>query len=229
MTKANHHLFLRSGIWWTRFESCGRVERESTRCPKSEVATARTIRNERLARLAERREGVEIAGRPLTLGELLGVYLESESKPYDREKGGEQPGTKRSSESDHGAARHILGHLSPNLSALRVTRETLLDLAEKRERETPKPAPLTRRNTFAFFRKVFAWAVARPGRTGITRSSFDDLRKEDRKRLFPKGEKRAYIYSPEELRNLYEFLPSYEKPSSDSLFTPGCDCARLRP
>jgi integrase len=169
-------------------------------------------RSSRLGRLAERREGIEVAGKPLTLGELLSAYIESESQPYDREKGGDQPGTKRSAESDRGSVKNITRHLSPNLSAARINREALLDLAEKRERESPPSAAGTRRKTFAFLRSVYSWAAARPGRSGISRSPFEGLRKEDRKRLFPKAQKRAYIYSPDELRAIYELLPSYERP-----------------
>lgn len=107
---------------------------------------------------------------------------------------------------------NVTKHLSPNLSAARINRETLLEFAEKRERESPTPAAGTRRKTFAFLRAVFSWAVARPARTGLTRSPFDELRKEDRRRLFPKAEKRGYLYGPEELRAIYELLPSYEVP-----------------
>jgi integrase len=210
--KANHHLFLRGGVWWTRFERNGRALCQSTRCPKSEIAAARTIRDERLARIAQAREGVEIPCAPLTVGELFAAYVTEEGRPYDREKGGEQPGTKRSPDTITTATKAILRHVSPELSAARVTRETLLDLAARREREVPTPAPLSRRNTFAFFRRVYSWAMARPSRTGITRSPFDTLTREDRKRLFPKGRKRAYIYGPEQLRAIYELLPRYEVP-----------------
>ncbi|HEV8232738.1 MAG TPA: tyrosine-type recombinase/integrase [Thermoanaerobaculia bacterium] len=211
-SKANHHLFLRGGIWWTRFERNGREICQSTRCPKSEVATARQIRNERKARIAQAREGVEIPCSPLALGELLAAYIETEGQPYDRGRGGEQPGTKRSPDTLRTASKAILRHLSPELSAVRVNRETLLDLAERRERENPTPAPLSRRNTFATLRRVYSWAAARPSRTGITRSPFDTLTREDRKRLFPRGKKRAYIYGAEQLRAIYDRLPSYEVP-----------------
>lgn len=211
-SKLNHHLFLRHGIWWTRFERNGRPVRNSTHCPKSEAAAARRIRDERLARVAEAREGVELPCSPLALGELLAAYVETEGQPYDRVKGGEQPGTKRSPDTIRTATKAILRHLSPELSAARVNREALLELAERRERESPTPAPLSRRNTFAFFRRVYSWAAARPSRTGITRSPFDTLTREDRKRLFPKGSKRAFIYSPEQLRAIYERLPRYEVP-----------------
>jgi integrase len=210
--KANHHLFLRGGTWWTRVERNGREVSQSTRCPRSEIAAARQIRDERLGRIAKAREGVEIPCAPLALGELIAAYVEAEGQPYDRKKGGEQPGTKRSPDSIATATKAILRHLSAELSAARISRETLLDLAAKREREVPTPAPLSRRNTLAFLRSVYSWATARPGRTGITSSPFGTLTREDRKRLFPRGKKRAYVFSAEQLRAIYELLPSYEVP-----------------
>jgi integrase len=211
--QANHHLFLRGGVWWTRFEPQGRKpEVRSTGCPKSEVARARDIRDERQARLAQGREGIEIPCAPLTLGDLIAKYLEAESQPYDRTRGGEQPGTKRSPDSDRSAAKAILRHVSPDLSAACVKRERLLDLADRREREKPTPAPLSRRNTLAFLRRVFAWAARKPSRTGIIQSPFEKLTREDRKRLFPRGRKRAYIYSPGQLRTIYDRLPPHALP-----------------
>jgi integrase len=210
--KANHHLFLRGDTWWTRFERNGRTVCQSTRCPKSEVAAARTIRDEHKARIAQAGEGVEIPCAPLTLGELLAAYVEAEGKPYDRSKGGEQPGTKRSPDTITTASKAVLRHLSAEESAARLGRERLLYLAERRERETPTPAPLSRRNTFASLRRIYSWAAARPSRTGITRSPFDGLTREDRKRLFPRGKKRAYVYSAEQLRAIYGELPCYEVP-----------------
>jgi integrase len=209
----DHHLKLVNGIWWTRIGG----KRKSTTCPKSEIASARRIRDERIARLAEVREGIEIPCAPLTLGKLIVAYNEAECRPYDREKGGEQPGTKRSTDATTTAAKSVFRHLSSDVSAAHVNREVLLDLAARREREIPTPAPLSRRNTFAFLRRVYSWAMARPSRTGITRSPFDSLTREDRKRLFPKKTKsgktkRAYIYSPEQLRAIYDRLPSYEMP-----------------
>jgi integrase len=140
-------------------------------------------------------------------------YVASECQPCDRKRGGEQPGPKRSPDTSRTASKAILRHLDPEMSASRVNLEVLLDLAAKRERGTPTPAPVSRRNTFAFLRSVFAWAVARPSRTGITRSPFDiRWSEEDRKRIFPKGKKRAYVYSPEQLRAIYDRLPCYEVP-----------------
>jgi hypothetical protein len=129
-SKANHHLFLRRGVWWTRFEPQGRKpDVKSTGCAKSEVAQARTIRDERLGRLAQEREGIEVLCAPRTLGWLIATYNDVESQPYDRERGGEQPGTKRSPDSDRTSAKAILRHLSADLSGACVKRERLLELA----------------------------------------------------------------------------------------------------
>jgi integrase len=211
-SKLNRHLYLRNGVWWTRVFRKGVEHRESTGCPKSEIVRARDIRNERLGRLAATAEGVEAPGRPLTLGELLETYLSDECQPYDRQRGGEQPGTKRNAKVDRIQKDHILRHLPASLSTARMGREHLLELAEKREREKPTPAPVTRRNTFAFLRRVFAWAVEHPTKTGVTRSPFAELTREARKRLFPRGEKRGFLFSPEMLRAIYAQLPFYEVP-----------------
>jgi integrase len=71
------------------------------------------------------------------------------------------------------------------------------------------PAPLTRRNTFAFLRRAFSWAASRPTETGIRVSPFASLPKADRARLFPRGQKRAFIFSPDQLAKMYARLPSY--------------------
>lgn len=143
----------------------------------------------------------------MTLGELLASYLEEECRVYDRAKGGEQPGTKRNAKGDRLAVERIIRHLSPNGSAAAIDTEALLGLAKAREEE--KAAAWTRRNDLAFLRRVFSWAKSRPRRTGITRSPFAHLEKSERKRLLPKGEKRGYCYSPEELRAMYDKLPAY--------------------
>jgi integrase len=162
--------------------------------------------------MAENAAGLRRPVAPMVLGQLLDLYLAEECQPYDREKGGEQPGTKRSAKSDGFAAKNILKHLPTNLSAARIDGEMLLTLAERREREKPTPAPLTRRNTFAFFRRVFSWAAARPSATGIARSPFASLSKEARKRIFPRGEKRAYVFSADQLVKMYALLPSWVYP-----------------
>src|SRR5260370_24973919 len=161
-SKLNRHLYLRNGVWWTRIMRNGVEVRKSMDCPASEVAAARTIRNERLAQNAENRAGLEKPVDPLLLGEMLKLYLARECQPYDREKGGEQPGTKRAADSDEIASRNILKHVSPNLSAARIDREALLALAERRGRGIPRPAPPARRDTFAPFPRAFSSAASRP-------------------------------------------------------------------
>jgi len=85
----------------------------------------------------------------------------------------------------------------------------LLGLAEAMERETPTPARATRKKTMAFLRRVYSWAVDRKTRTGIDLSPFAKVTRENRKKLLPKGDKRVYIYTPEQLRDLYEILPAH--------------------
>ncbi len=207
--KLNRHLYLKDGNWWTRFVRNGEDERRSTGCPKSEVAAARLIRDQRLGEMATRRAGVEPLRDPLLLGELIEAYLSEESGFFDREKGGEQPGTKRSAETDRSSKKRVLRHLSPSISSAAVDPEMLLGLAESMERETPTPARATRRKTIAFLRRVYSWAAERPTRTGIRLSPFALVTRPQRKRLLPRGDKRAYIYTPEQLRALYEILPAH--------------------
>jgi integrase len=203
------HLYLKNGVWWTRFVVAGRDERESTRCPKSEKASARRIRDERLGRMAEERAGAERLREPLLLGELVTRYLGAESNEYDRERGGEQPGTKRSAETDRSSEKRIFRHLSRDLSAGSVTPEVLTGLAEAIEREKPTPARATRKKTMAFLRGVFSWAADRRKETGIRVSPFALVTKAQRKRLFPRADKRGYVYTPEQLRALNGLLPPY--------------------
>ena len=146
------------------------------------------------------------------MGELLALYIAEEAQQYDREKGGEQPGTKRSAESDRGAKDRLLRDVSPNLSAAAVGKETLFDLARACEREVPVLAAGTRRKLFAFVRRVFSLATEHPSKTGIERSPFASLSRQQRAQLFPRVGKRGYIYSPEDLRAIYEPLPAYEWP-----------------
>ncbi len=209
MSKLNRHLYLRSGIWWTRIMRGGVEVRESTHCPKSEVVSARNIRNERLARMAEDHVGLERLADPMLLGALIRSYLEEECRSYDREKGGEQPGSKRSADSDHCSAGRILRHMDGKRSAALVDREALLDLAKKIEREVPMPKPGTRRKSAAFLRRVFSWAVENRKKTGVNRSPFAELSRADRARVFPRVGKRAYLYTAEQLCQLYEILPSW--------------------
>lgn len=205
----NHHLKIEGDVWIFRWARGGRDVRRSTGMPKSEAAAARVIRDKWIGEFATRRAGVEPLPDPLLLGELIEAYLAEESGFYDRERGGEQPGTKRSAESDRSSKKRVLRHLSPGISAAAVDPEMLLGFAEAMERETPTPAKATRKKTMAFLRGVYSWAADRPTRTGIQLSPFAKVTKDNRKRLLPKGDKRAYIYSPEQLRALYEILPAH--------------------
>ena len=206
-TDLNRHLFLREGNWWTRFCASGRDEKRTTGCPAAEIAAAREIRDKRKAESAQRREGIDRLPEALSVGELLAMYLREESGDYDREKGGEQPGTKRSAETDRGSAKRLRRHLNVNASAAAVDAETLLDLADAMEREEPTPAAATRKKTMALLRRAFSWGAERPRRSGFRLSPFATLTKAQRRKLLPKGGKRAYIYSPEQLRALYALLP----------------------
>lgn len=203
----NRGLFLRGDVWWLRVNRNGRDVRESLHVPASEEATARTIRDKKLAQLAEQSAGIDRLPEALSVGELLTLYIKEESQEYDREKGGEQPGTKRSAETDLGSVKRLRRHLDVNASAAAVDCETLLDLADAMERETPTPAAATRKKTMALLRRAFSWAAERPRRSGLRLSPFAILTKAQRRKLFPKGGKRGYVFSPEQLRALYAILP----------------------
>ncbi len=210
--KLNRHLYLRNGVWWTRIMRNGIEVRQTTGCPVSEVVAARNVRDKRLGEGAEDRAGYERPVEPLLLGVLIDRYMREECQKYDREKGGEQPGTKRSVESDQSSKKRILCHLSPSLSAATIDRERLLDCARGIEREKPAPAAGTRRKTFAFLRRVFSWALENRRKTGITRTPFAELIRADRARLFPRVAKRGHLYSSDELRGIYDALPSHLVP-----------------
>jgi integrase len=210
-SEPNRHLYLRDGVWWTRFCKAGRDERKSTECPAAEIATARAIRDKRKAEVSGRAEGVERPRDPLLLGELLAAYVLEESQPFDRDSAAEQPGTKRSWKSDRSSVKRITKHLSANLSAAAIDREMLLGFAAAMERETPLPAPRTRSKTLALLRRVYSWAVEKPKATGITRSPFAGLTREERKRLF-RSRKRGYLYEADTLRALYQELPRHLVP-----------------
>jgi integrase len=59
----------------------------------------------------------------------------------------------------------------------------------------------------ALLRRAFSWAAERPRRTGLRLSPFATLTKAQRRKLFPKGARRGYVFSPEQLRRLYAILP----------------------
>jgi integrase len=211
-SKANHHLILVDGTWYTRFTGRGRDDRRSTGCPRSEVAAARLIRDQRQAELAKQRAGVVLPGRPVSLGELLALYVASEVQPYDRAKGGEQPGTQRGWADVRVSVERLGRHLSPNLAATAVDREALLNLARSIAREDPPLAAATRKKPFALLRQAFNWARVRPRQTGVTRSPFADLTRADRKVLFPPTARRGFLYEPELLRKVYAELPDHVRP-----------------
>jgi integrase len=212
--QANHNLFLRGGVWWTRFERDGRALCRSTRCPKSEVATARRIRDERLAAYALRCAGIEPpppAPDPLPIGKLIGLYLDEQSRPYDREKGGKQGGTKRSASQDRANADRLKkAGLDFGLAADHLDTARIFDVGEKLE--GMGFAGLTRRNTLRFLRCVYGWArrARNKAKTGVSANPFDDLDPADRARLFPKDvSAKAPPFTREQLRAICDRLPSY--------------------
>jgi len=220
------HLFLRGQTWWTRFGE----EKESTGLPLAEKAAAREVRDTRLRERQLRRAGVERLRPALSLGELARLYIDAESAPYDRARGGEQVGTKRSWKRDRSnlvrvfgrsekknkngkvIARARRGHLDPNMSAGLVDAEALRDLCEKVQRETPTPKPATRANFFRFVRRLFSFAVENKRKTGIDRSPFADLTDAQRERLFPPTPTREFVFTPEQLKALYAALPAHAIP-----------------
>ena len=197
-----HNLYLRNGTtWWTRINE----ERLSTGCPKAEVIAAKEVRDKRLAEAALRREGIEVAAplpRP-SLAKLIDSYLEAESQPYDRQRGGEQAGTKRSSRTDRFSRDRVLRHLDGKMLASEVRPETVIRLAEAIAREKDAPLKVTRKKSLAFLRRVYSWAAERESQTGVQSSPFGKLTRQQRKELFPKGEKRGYVFSSEQLREIY--------------------------
>jgi integrase len=207
--KGLHHLYERSGIWWTKV---GGV-RETTGLRKSELAAAKLIRDQRLADAALRREGVavEAALPPTTLADLLKAYLEAECRPYDREKGGEQVGTKRTSDDYHEAKDRILRHLDGKMLARDVTTATIIKLAEGISREPSAPKRVTRRKPLSILRRAFTWAGERPQESGVRFSPFAQLTRQQRRELFPKSGKRGYIFSPDQTRQLYA-LAKWRRP-----------------
>jgi integrase len=206
---ANHHLFLEDGVWIFRWARNGRDVRRSTGYPKAEVARARVLRDKWIAERTDKRNSIETIPRAVTIGELVRLYLEAESNPYDFEKGGEQPGTKRDATSDRViVARLRKAGLDFGLAADLLDKERLLAVAAKMRHR----APLTRRNTFRLLRRVYGWGRARKRQTGVLLNPFDDFDKTDPERgdLFSnKVKAKAPPFRPEELRALYEKLPAH--------------------
>ena len=89
-------------------------------------------------------------------------------------------------------------------------------------RRLPRRRPARRRSRSW---RVFSWAAERPTRTGIEVSPFTKVTRPQRKRLLPRGDKRAYIYTPEQLRALYEILPAHSARVTRFAVHTGC---RLR-
>ena len=210
-SKLNHHLFLRGGTWWTRLEHNGRAVRKSTGCPRSEAASARLIRNEMLARYAKASRGIEELPEAVSIGKLIALYLDEQSQPYDRERGGLQPGTKK----DSGADRIIVERLTRagldfGLRADLLDTERIFALGVSLE--GMGLAGLTRRNTLRFLRCVYGWARRDRNRrkTGVVTNPFDDLDPSDRARLFPKGiAAKAPPFTREQLRAVCGRLPAH--------------------
>jgi integrase len=210
-SKLNHHLFLRHGIWWTRFERNGRAVRKSTGCPKSEVASARTIRNALVARNAKARSGIEELPEAVSIEKLLDLYLAEQSQPYDRRRGGVQPGTKKDSEADRVIVERLRrAGLDFGLRADLLDTERIFDLGVSLEEMGL--AGLTRRNTLRFLRCVFGWARRERNRrkTGVVTNPFDDLDPADRPRLFPSEiAGNAPPLTRAQLRAVYDLLPAH--------------------
>lgn len=218
----DHHLKLEGNIWIFRLLRDGRDVRRSTGCPKSEVAAARVIRDKWLGESASRRQGIEELPSVVTVGKLIDLYLAAESRPYDRERGGEQPGAKRGAAGDRGIVIRLRKYLDFALPADRLDRERLLDAAagivaagrvvqtKKGPKRVGEIAGFTVRNTFRFLRRVYGWGMSNPRKAGAITSPFAALQRVESKRLFPgKVTKRAPPFKREELRALCELLPAH--------------------
>ncbi len=203
-------LYLRGGIWWMTLHGM----RRTTGLREAEVAAAQEIRNKWARDYARGRAGIapEVVLPRLTLAALIESYLKAESNPYDREKGGEQAGTKRSCDDDRESRDLVLLHLDGKMLASAVGKEHIIKLAEAIARDPKNPRKrATRRKHLSFLRRVFNWATDRPTLSGIEDTPFDRLTRAQRKDFFPKSRKRAYIFSPEQVRKLYE-LAKWRRP-----------------
>jgi integrase len=208
--KAFAYLFLHRGKWWTKIDGY----RESTGLRKPEIAAARVIRDRRLADRALRRAGVAVDPPlpVLTVAELLDAYLKAEANPYDRDRGGEQAGTLRSSRGYRLSRDRVLKHLdNGRMPAASVDAETIITLAEGIAREESRPSRATRRKHLAFLRRVFSWAAERPSTSGIRVSPFSSLTRQHRRELFPKARRRGYVFTPDQLVKLYA-LAGWRRP-----------------
>jgi integrase len=213
--RRNHHVRFLDGQWQVRI-----VSRElgdtRTWTGTADVEEARRIRDRLFAETEAKRGQVRAhaaLGLPAvgTVKALVAMYLDSESGTYDREKGGEQPGCKRTADADRVLEKRIFRFLDGSLSADAVDVERLLDLAAGMEKANL--AALTRRHAMRFLSRVFTWSQAHPRRTGIVATPFARLDKQSAewKQIFPRGRvaKQAPPLSREQLRKMYELLPGY--------------------
>jgi len=204
----NHHLKLEGDVWTFRWARNGRDVRRSTGMPKSELARAREIRDKWIGEFESKRHGVEEPTACKTLAEIERLYLAAESNPYDREKGGEQEGTKRDAEGD----RHILKRLheaglDPGISADLIDAEKLLDTSKELARKGY--APLTRRNSFRLLRRVYKWARVNKRKTGVLSNPFEELDTEKAKLFSNKVQGEAPPFTREQFRALLDLLPAH--------------------
>jgi hypothetical protein len=125
--------------------------------PKVDLEHAKRVRDERLESHRLRLAGLK-AEQPLprlTLAQEIDLYLATESAQYDREKGGNQPGTKRTAAMDRFSRDRVLKHLDGKRLAADVTKAELVRLSEEIEREPEAPLAQTRRKHLSFLRSSF--------------------------------------------------------------------------
>jgi integrase len=210
-----HHLFLRGDIWWCRIGT----RRRSTGIPASREVEAKAIRDKWLSEYEALRRGVVVEERQLrpilTVSRLIELYLERECQAYDREGSPDQPGTKRSADTDRHTVKRLRRHLEIGKPAASMTTEDLILLRDRIEREkrddgTPL-APGTRRKAFALLRRIYSWASKRPSLTGVELSPFSTLDREDRKRMMPRSSQMGQVIPADLLRAIYEKLPAHAR------------------
>ena len=206
-TNPNHHLVLVKGVWYFRWVRGGKNRWRNTECPKSEVAMARKLRDKWIGEYAAQKGGVEDVPSVKSLGVVVDLYLEAESQPYDREKGGKQPGHKRSWKVDRTIVTGLKKHLDFSIAADLIDRERLLDAAH----EMKGLAANTVRNRTRFLKRVYGWAKSNKRKTGVTVNPFAEIdEKADRTRIFPSGTtKEAPPYTCEQLKALYGEVPAH--------------------
>jgi hypothetical protein len=157
---------------------------------------------------AKRAAGIEeeVPARPL--GAVVELYLLHESGEYDRDRGGVQPGCKRSAKDDRVVVELLKRQLDFALPVDQVDPDRLFDAAAAMAKENL--APNTIRNRFALRRRVFGWAKANRRKTGLGFNVFPDLERTERKRLFAGSTaKKAPPYTREQPRAIYEARPAH--------------------